>query len=499
MSHIGPARVRFAPSPTGRFHIGSARTALYNYLLAKQTNGSFILRIEDTDFKRYDPTAEAEIKESLKWLGLDYDEGPDIGGDFGPYHQSERKQIYQDLVHELVGRGHAYFCFCTPQRLAQVREMQQKSRRTPRYDGLCRALDPGEASARVSAQESHVIRFKTPREGTTTAVDVLREPITVENSTVDDYILLKSDGMPVYHLAAMVDDHLMRITHVFRGSEWLPTFPLHVLIYEAFGWDQPIWVHLSLFLNPTGKGKLSKRHAIDPKHGAKSVYVLDLREMGYLPEAVNNWITLMGWAYDDHTEIFTMQELIDKFSLEKLSPSPAAVNYSKLDHFDGIHIRALSEDALFDRIHPFFIHAGYTVDDDLLRKIGPIIQERIRTLEEAIEIAGFFFEREVDPNPDELIGKNMSVKETSSALKSAFALLQDLPSMESTDLEADLRNLAENLGLKAGQLFGILRIAVTGQRVSPPLFESMEIIGKDIVLERISSALENLSQAGAEK
>lgn len=499
MSHIGPARVRFAPSPTGRFHIGSARTALYNYLLAKQTNGSFILRIEDTDFKRYDPTAESEIKESLKWLGLDYDEGPDIGGDFGPYHQSERKQIYQDLVHELVGRGHAYFCFCTPQRLAQVREMQQKSRRTPRYDGLCRALDPGEASARVSAQESHVIRFKTPREGTTTAVDVLREPITVENSTVDDYILLKSDGMPVYHLAAMVDDHLMRITHVFRGSEWLPTFPLHVLIYEAFGWDQPIWVHLSLFLNPTGKGKLSKRHAIDPKHGAKSVYVLDLREMGYLPEAVNNWITLMGWAYDDHTEIFTMQELIDKFSLEKLSPSPAAVNYSKLDHFDGIHIRALSEDALFDRIHPFFIHAGYTVDDDLLRKIGPIIQERIRTLEEAIEIAGFFFEREVDPNPDELIGKNMSVKETSSALKSAFALLQDLPSMESTDLEADLRNLAENLGLKAGQLFGILRIAVTGQRVSPPLFESMEIIGKDIVLERISSALENLSQAGAEK
>lgn len=499
MSHIGPARVRFAPSPTGRFHIGSARTALYNYLLAKQTNGSFILRIEDTDFKRYDPTAEAEIKESLKWLGLDYDEGPDIGGDFGPYHQSERKQIYQDLVHELVGRGHAYFCFCTPQRLAQVREMQQKSRRTPRYDGLCRALDPGEASARVSAQESHVIRFKTPREGTTTAVDVLREPITVENSTVDDYILLKSDGMPVYHLAAMVDDHLMRITHVFRGSEWLPTFPLHVLIYEAFGWDQPIWVHLSLFLNPTGKGKLSKRHAIDPKHGAKSVYVLDLREMGYLPEAVNNWITLMGWAYDDHTEIFTMQELIDKFSLEKLSPSPAAVNYSKLDHFDGIHIRALSEDALFDRIHPFFIHAGYTVDDDLLRKIGPIIQERIRTLEEAVEIAGFFFEREVDPNPDELIGKNMSVEETSSALKSAFALLQDLPSMESTDLEADLRNLAENLGLKAGQLFGILRIAVTGQRVSPPLFESMEIIGKDIVLERISSALENLSQAGAEK
>jgi glutamyl-tRNA synthetase len=371
--------------------------------------------------------------------------------------------------------------------------MQQKSRQTPRYDGLCRALDPGEASARVSSEESHVIRFKTPREGTTTAVDFLRDPITVENSTIDDYILLKSDGMPVYHLAAMVDDHLMKITHVFRGSEWLSTFPLHVLIYEAFGWDQPLWAHLSLFLNPTGKGKLSKRHAIEPKHGAKSVYVLDLREMGYLPEAVNNWIALMGWAYDDHTEIFTMQELIDKFSLEKLSPSPAAVNYSKLDHFDGIHIRALSEDAFFDRIRPFFIRAGYIVDDDLLRKIGLIIQERIRTLEEAVEIAGFFFEREVDPNSEELIGKNMSVEETSSALKSALALLQDLPSLGSTDLEADLRNLAEKLALKAGQLFGILRIAVTGQRVSPPLIESMEIIGKDVVLERISSAIEKIS------
>ena len=493
MSHNGPARVRFAPSPTGRFHIGSARTALYNYLLAKQTEGSFILRIEDTDSKRYDPTAEAEIKESLSWLGLDYDEGPDIGGDFGPYHQSERKQIYHDLVHELIARDHAYYCFCSSQRLSQVREMQQKSRQTPRYDGLCRALDPGEASARVSAEESHVIRFKTPRDGTTTAIDFLRDPITVENSTIDDYILLKSDGMPVYHLAAMVDDHLMKITHVFRGSEWLSTFPLHVLIYEAFGWDQPLWAHLSLFLNPTGKGKLSKRHTIDPKHGAKSVYVRDLRDMGYLPEAVNNWIALMGWAYDDHTEIFSMQELIDKFSMEKLSPSPAAVNFSKLDHFDGIHIRALAEETFFDRIRPFFINAGYTVDDDLLRKIGPIIQERIRTLEEAVEISGFFFESEVDPNSDELIGKKMSVEETSSALKSALALLQDLPSFESTELEADLRNLAENLGLKAGQLFGILRIAVTGQRVSPPLIESMEIIGKDIVLERISSAIEKLS------
>jgi glutamyl-tRNA synthetase len=493
MNQTDAARVRFAPSPTGRFHIGSARTALYNYLLARQTGGSFLLRIEDTDSKRYDPTAEKEIKESLAWLGLEYDEGPDVGGDFGPYRQSERKQIYQELIHELIDRGHAYYCFCSPQRLAQVRERQQKRKQAHRYDGLCRALAPDEAVGRVQGGESFVVRFKTPEEGTTTAVDHLRDPITVENSTIDDYILLKSDGMPVYHLAAMADDHLMKITHVFRGSEWLPTFPLHVLIYQAFEWQQPTWVHLSLFLNPTGKGKLSKRHAIDPKHGVKSVYALDLRDIGYLPEAVNNWIALMGWAYDDHTELFSMEELIDKFTLEKLSASPAAVNFSKLDHFNGIYIRGLAEDDFFNRVKPFFIDAGHTVNDDLLRTILPIIQERIRTLEEAVEIAGFFFINEIDPEPSELIGKKMSPAESAVAAEAALDVILELPTMDPASLEAALRQKAEDLELKAGQLFGILRIATTGQRVSPPLIESMEIIGKDEVINRITAAIEKLT------
>ena len=493
MNNDGSARVRFAPSPTGRFHIGSARTALYNYLLARQTGGSFILRIEDTDSKRYDPSAESEIKESLKWLGLHYDEGPDVGGDFGPYHQSARQQIYQDLVHELVDRGHAYYCFCTPQRLAQVREQQQKRKQAPRYDGLCRSLAPAEAAQRVADGESFVVRFKTPKEGTTTAVDHLRNPINVENSTIDDYILLKSDGMPVYHLAAMVDDHLMKITHVFRGSEWLPTFPLHVLIYEAFEWTQPTWVHLSLFLNPTGKGKLSKRHAVDPKKGVKSVYTLDLREMGYLPEAVNNWIALMGWAYDDHTELFSMPELIQKFSLEKLSSSPAAVNYSKLDHFNGVYIRALSTDDLFQRVRPFFVSAGYTVDDDLLRKAIPLIQERIRTLEEAVEISGFFFEKEIDPEPTELIGKKMTISESTTAVEEAKKIIESSSAFEASSMEDALRQLAQSLDLKAGQLFGILRIAVTGQRVSPPLIESMVIVGRDEVINRLSQAIDKLT------
>lgn len=492
MNDTSTVRVRFAPSPTGRFHIGSARTALYNYLLARQTGGSFILRIEDTDTKRFDPSAEPEIIDSMAWLGLEFDEGPGVGGDYGPYHQSQRKEMYQELSLELIDRGHAYYCFCSPQRLAQVRERQQKRKQAPRYDGRCRLLSSEEALSRVKDGESYVVRFKTPRDGITIATDHLRDPITVENANIDDYILVKSDGMPVYHLAAMADDHLMEITHVFRGSEWLPTFPLHVLIYEAFEWQQPTWVHLSLFLNPTGKGKLSKRHAVDPKQGVKSVYALDLREMGYLPEAVNNWVALMGWAYDDHTELFSMDELINKFSIDKLSSSPAAVNYSKLDHFNGIHIRGLSSEDFLTRAKPFFIQAGYREDDELLERIIPIIQERIRTMEEAVEIAGFFFEDDIDPPPTDLVGKNMSSTESAEAVRAALEVITDFPSMEPAPLEEALRQLAEERGLKAGQLFGILRIATTGQRISPPLIESMEILGYDEVLKRFSEAIEKL-------
>ena len=492
MPTMSPARVRFAPSPTGRFHIGGARTALYNYLLARQTGGTFILRIEDTDQKRYDPEAQNEIMESLRWLGLEWDEGPDIGGPFEPYKQSERLSFYHEIAEELIDRGSAYYCFCSPERLKRVRQEQQKQKLPPRYDGLCRSLTKEEARSRVDRGESHVIRFKTPKSGKTTAVDFLRDPITVENTTIDDYILVKSDGIPVYHLAAMSDDHLMEITHIFRGSEWLATFPLHVLIYQALEWEQPIWIHLSLFLNPTGKGKLSKRHAIDPKSGVKSVYTLDLREMGYLPEAVNNWCALMGWSYDDHTELFSMPDLIEKFSIEKLSPSPAAVNFSKLDHFDGIYIRNLPVQELQNRIHPFFTKAGVEVDPDKLENITPLIQERIRTLDEAVEMAGFFFQEEIKFEPDLLIGKNMTVEESALAAQRALEVIQFAATFETETLEQALRDLADELNLKAGQLFGILRIAVTGQRVSPPLIESMEVIGKSTVIERIQIAIDLL-------
>ncbi len=497
MTGTQPARVRFAPSPTGRFHLGSARTALYDYLLARKTGGQFILRIEDTDRSRFDPKAEAEYYEAMRWLGLEWDEGPDVGGPHAPYRQSERMAIYHEHALELIDRGAAYYCFCSPERLAQVRKMQQQRKQPPRYDGHCRALPPEEARARVEAGESHVVRFKTPREGATTAVDLLRGPITVENANIDDYILLKSTGMPVYHLAAMVDDHLMGITHVLRGSEWLPTFPLHVLIYQAFEWPQPVWVHLSVLLSPTGKGKLSKRDTLDPKLGAKAIFALDLREMGYLPEAVINWISLMGWSYDDHTEFFPMEALIEKFALERLNPSPAAVNFSKLDHFNGLHIRHLPADELAARLAPFFQRAGIEVEAGELLPIVPLIQERIRTLDEAVELAGFFFRGAVEPDPQELVGKKMDAAGSAAAARRAAEVIRALPAMEHEPLEAALRALADELGLKAGQLFGILRVAVTGQRVSPPLIESMLLIGKEEVLARLERAVALLEAQAA--
>ena len=459
-----PVRVRFAPSPTGRFHIGGARTALYDYLLARKLGGQFILRIEDTDLKRFDPAAEPEIMESLRWLGMEWDEGPDIGGPSGPYRQSERKAIYTEYAETLVADQFAYRCFCTSERLSLMRQEQQRLKLPPRYDGLCRALEPEEAERRVRNGEPYVIRFKTPRSGTTTAVDLIRGPISVENREIDDYILLKSNGLPVYHLAAMVDDHLMGITHVLRSAEWLPTLPLHVLIYQAFGWEQPVWVHLSLFLNPSGKGKMSKRFAMDAKGSAFSVYPLDLRQMGYIPEAVVNWIALMGWSMDDHTEVFDMAELVQGFSLEKLTPSAAAVNYTKLDHFNGVHIRALAADDLARRLLPFFQAAEPTATLEALQPIVPLIQDRIRTLDEAVDLAGFFFRPAITPSADELPGKDMTPAQAAAALRQVATALGQLPVFETEPIEQVLRALATDLGLSAGQLFGSIRIAVTGQQ-----------------------------------
>jgi glutamyl-tRNA synthetase len=465
---------------------------LYNYLLARQTGGQFILRIEDTDQKRYDPDSERELMESLRWLGLEWDEGVDIGGPHAPYRQSERKQLYQRYARQLINNGQAYACFCTTQRLAQLRAEQQRRKEAPRYDGLCRALSRPEAQDRIEAGEAHVVRFMMPREGSITVLDRLRGEITFENNTLDDYILVKSDGLALYHLAVVIDDHLMGITHAMRSSEWLPTLPLHAHLYRAFGWAEPEWLHLSVFLKPSGKGKMSKREAANLKGSGYSIFIKDLQGMGYLPEAVVNWVALMGWSYDDHTEFFTMEDLIEKFDPARLNPAPAAINFSKFDHFNGLHIRSLEPADLAARLEPFYAAAGYTVDRSGLEMIVPFIQQRLVTLEEAPGLTAFLFEEPVFPAAEELIGKNMSSEQSRQAAARSFELLSALPDIAPETAEAPMRALADELGLKAGQLFGVLRVAVTGKKVSPPLFESMALLGKATTLDRIQRAVATL-------
>jgi glutamyl-tRNA synthetase len=487
--YMKPVRVRFAPSPTGHMHLGSARTALYDFLLARQSRGQFVLRIEDTDQKRYVEGAEEELLDGLRWLGLEWDEGPDKGGRFGPYRQSERKEIYQQYARQLVEAGHAYYCFCTPKRLSVVREAQIRNKVQAKYDGTCRNISLDQADMRIAAGEPHVVRFKSPKAGTTTVLDKLRGEIIVDNATLDDYILVKSDGLALYHLAAPVDDHLMEITHVLRGSEWLPTFPLHSLIHQAFGWDEPEWVHLSVFLKPSGKGKMSKREAQDLAKDGKSIFIKDLRELGYLPEAVVNWIALMGWSYDDHTEFFSMQDLIEKFSLEKLNPSPAAINFTKFDHFNGLHIRNLAIPDLTQRLYPFFFEKYPQTTIEKLETVTPIIQERLKTLDDGPDLAGFLFEEEIDFNPQELIAKNTTAEESLNILLTINQIISQLPEGSLIGAEEKLREWTELSGYKPGQVFGILRIAVTGRSISPPLFETMDIIGREKVECRLTDAI----------
>ncbi len=488
------ARVRFAPSPTGHFHVGGARTALYNVLLARQTGGQFILRIEDTDLKRNTPEALAELQEALRWLGLQWDEGPGVGGPHAPYNQTARKELHLQHAQQLIDSGHAYPCFCTPDRLQAVRAEQQQRQENPRYDGACRRLDPQEAAARAAAGERHTLRFKVPAEGSTTAHDHLRGDITVENRYLDDYILVKSDGYALYHLAAMVDDHLMGVTHVLRGSEWLGTFPVHALIIRAFGWPEPVWLHLSVFLKPTGKGKMSKRDATSEQ----SIFVLGLRDLGYVPEAINNWIALMGASFGPDESFLTREDMIAKFSLDHLNPAPARVNYDKLDHYNGLALRRMAVDDLARRLRPFFERAGLAPDDDKLRQIVPIIQERIVTLDDAVEMAGFFFRPPPQPTAADLLVKGLTPAQCLEGLTRARALLESLPETEftHTGLEAPLRALADTLGLKPGQLFGSLRTAVTGQTVSPPLMESMVILGRERTVESVRWAEARLREAG---
>jgi glutamyl-tRNA synthetase len=491
-----PVRVRFAPSPTGYFHVGGARTALYNWLYAHRHNGTFILRIEDTDRSRYQEEAEQDLVDSLRWLGLDWDEGPEVGGDYGPYYQSQRLELYEKYAERLLVEGYAYKCFCGSERLASLRERQRATGlRHIGYDRHCRNLTTQEVAEKEGQGIRSVIRLKAPTKGQTSFCDVLRGTTTVENEILEDIVLVKSDGFPTYHLANVVDDHLMEISHIMRGDEWLASCPIHVILYRAFGWVPPVYVHLPLFLDPAGKGKMSKRKTIGPGGREYLVLVKDFRAAGYLPEALINFVARIGWSYDDHTELFTREELVERFSLEGLNVSPARFDYDRLDWMNGVYIRHLGGDDLAARLMPFYREAGLDADLQTVLQVVPIIQERLKKLNDVVSWSGFLFKEEIELDPALLIGRKMDASSSLAALQKARVLVAGIDPFTSEALEQPLRHLASDLGVKAGSLFGILRGAITGQRVSPPLFETMSILGRERACAQMDKGIQVLKNA----
>ena len=478
-----PVRVRFAPSPTGKTHVGNIRTAIFDYLAARHYGGQFVLRIEDTDLTRKVDGAVEYVMEALNWLGMDWDEGPGKGGPYGPYYQSERLPLYTEAAERMIAEGNAYYCYCTPERLDTIRQEQTAAKRDVGYDRACRDLTDSERARLDAMGLPRVVRFKTPLEGKTTFTDTVFGEVSFDNSTIDDFVMLKSDGYPTYHLAHVVDDHAMKITHVIRGQEWISSTPRHLLMYKALGYEPAQYVHISLIVGPD-KAKLSKRH------GATSI--LDYRDMGYLPETMFNFLCLLGWSVDDKTEVMSKDELIEFFALERIGRTGAMFDKAKLDWLNGVFIRRLTPDDLAAQLLPFMekglpADVKRPIDSDYVKKIAPLIQERIVTLKDAATYADFFF---LYPNYDvkELIGKKMTAEESLKALKAAEVKLAALTAFDRDTLETTLRPFAEELGIKAGQLFGILRQATTGRGATPPLFETMEALGQERCLERMKIA-----------
>jgi len=481
-------RVRFAPSPTGYPHVGNIRTALFNWLFARHHGGSFIVRIEDTDVTRKVRGAVKAILDGLRWLGLDWDEGPEVGGKYAPYIQSQRLGLYKEAAERLVAQGDAYYCYCSPQRLEEMRAEQIKCKQPPGYDRYCRNLSQEERAKKEAEGITPVVRFKTPLEGQTRFNDLIYGDVVFENNTIDDFVLLKSDGYPTYHLANVVDDHLMEISHVLRAEEWISSTPRHLLLYQALGFEPPQFAHLPMLLG-TDRSKLSKRHG--------AVSITQYREQGYLPEAMVNFLALLGWSLDDRTEIISRQELIAHFSLERIGKTGAIFNREKLDWMNGVYIRSLTADEFFEAAQPYLmtdISAGKALisDEKYVRDILPLVQERARTLAEVTELAQFFFVDELDYEPSLLIGENMNHQLAIQALTVAKQRLSQVQAFDANSLEGELRPLAVELGLKTGQLFGTLRVAVTGRIAAPPLFQTMSVLGKERCLRRIEAALQRL-------
>lgn len=468
-----PIRVRFAPSPTGYLHVGGLRTALYNWLVARQSGGTFILRIEDTDQSRKVEGAEEQLLAALNWAGIDVDEGPQAGGEFGPYRQSERLEIYSDHAQQLVAGGHAYACFCTAGRLEQLRERQQKMGLATRYDGLCRKLPPDEA-ARRSKAEAHVIRLAVPTEGLIILEDRVRKKVRFEWKTVDDQVLIKSDGFPTYHLANVVDDHLMGVTHVIRGEEWLPSMPKHLLLYQGFGWEPPEFAHLPLLLN-ADKSKLSKRQG--------HVSVDDFRRDGYLPEALINFVALLGWNDQSNQEVYDLAGLTSAFSIDRVQKGGAVFDTEKLRWLNGQHIRRMD-------VAAFKISLLEHLDNDwnVTDAMVAAIQSKINLLSDAREQLEFFFEEPVVY--DEAARQALTNAQSRGILA---ALLDNLPAAETFTGDAVLeavKRIGADLGLKGRDLWHPIRAAIAGRVVGPDMVTIVEAFGYERCRERIISAME---------
>jgi glutamyl-tRNA synthetase, bacterial family len=480
-----PIRVRIAPSPTGDPHVGTAYIGLINFIYARQRGGKFVLRIEDTDRTRFVPTSEQMIFDTLRWLGLGWDEGPDVGGPFGPYRQSERTEIYRQHADLLLANGTAYRCFCTAEELDAARKQQIAAKLPPRYPGTCRHLPAEQIDANLAANKPFVIRLSVPTEGSTTFRDELRGNITFEHSTIDDQVLMKSDGFPTYHLANVVDDHLMQITDVIRAEEWISSTPKHVLLYKAFGWQLPRFWHMPLLRN-IDKSKISKR-----KNPVSLIYY---RQAGFLPQALINFLGLMGGGMPSptpieivngakETEIFSLDEMIERFEVPNIRLGGPVFDLTKLRWLNSEYIRALTPDAFYTALR------GSVLSDAYLREIAPLIQQRIETLGQFGDLTSFLFRDDILPTQEVFLPKKRTLEETV-----AFAAEQ-LTVLEATDwtheaMEPALKKLGEEKEWSVKENFMLLRAILTGSTMSPPLLESMIVFGKARSLDRLRRFLE---------
>jgi len=471
-------RVRIAPSPTGDPHVGTAYIALFNYVFARNQGGKFVLRIEDTDQTRSHPASEAAILRALRWVGLQWDEGPDVGGPHAPYRQSERTELYRKATQTLLDNGSAYRCFCTAERLDAVRKAQTESKAAfVGYDGHCRSIPLAEANARAAAGEANVVRLRTPDEGDTVIHDRLRGEVRFENSRIDDQVLMKSDGFPTYHLANVVDDHDMQITHVIRAEEWLTSTPKHNLLYAAFGWKAPEWIHMPLLRN-VDKSKISKR---------KNPVSLDYyKDAGFLPEALLNYLGTMGWSISGDRDHFDLEEMIKVFTFDRMSLGGPIFDLVKLTAMNAHYLRALDDAAIVARLR------DWRFSDDYLKKLVPLVRERIDKLSDFVGKTELFFESDVDfaPVASSMIPKGRTKAETVECLKELVEVLDGLRDFTPADIEAAARAFAEKSGWKPKEIFMLLRVGATARNATPPLFETLSVLGRDLSRRRMRLCVE---------